>query len=602
MKRPVIITMVAGLFFFCTIQSAAQVPCDELPLPEERVVLHLDRNICLAGETIWFKAWCFLDGQLDQEMSKVLYVEIFDETQKSIVQQKYLLNDHKAAGSIHIPEDVPSKYYFLKAYTRYMRNFSSAGYHYQQLIIVNPLIEGERIDVEMASQNKQQDRITSPPYTLSASPQTLKIELDQGAYQPRELINFSIDSPMPVTADLSVAVRLKGLGNHPARPVIQQNKWLMASCQNNPFCRQFYSFDLPSHDRLDEQKNENITGGNEWQWMPETRGLTISGVVQNAEQRNMAGASIILSLVQQKALLHMGTTDESGAFTICLQEMEGLKNLFIGTPNEENTVLIKNDFDPTHPDIHTVPLQFDTTIHRLLEALYLHQQLDRIYPENKTQQTTHSRLPSTPLTNILSPDRRIVMSDYIKLSTMSEVFKEIIPGILLRKVEGKENLSVFNNQEQRWYHSPLILLDNIPIFDIAELLKIDPSKIEVVEIYDSDYILGDYTIGGMISITSKTNDFAGYQWGGQVAFTAFKSFTASKPFKQVLHQEEGHYPDFRPVLYWQPGLPLRQEEKSDIISIYAPDRQGVYEIVVQGFTENGEPSWAYTTFEVVQNQ
>ncbi|HKK78909.1 MAG TPA: hypothetical protein VJ933_04740, partial [Phaeodactylibacter sp.] len=141
MKSLLSILLLIGTLVSGTAPSYAQSPCQALPLPQERVALHLDRNVCLAGDTLWFKAWCFLDGQLEQEMSKVLYVEVFDETGKAIVQDKHRLSDNQAVGSIAIPADVPSKYYFLKAYTRYMRNFSPAGFHYQQLVIANPLIE-----------------------------------------------------------------------------------------------------------------------------------------------------------------------------------------------------------------------------------------------------------------------------------------------------------------------------------------------------------------------------------------------------------------------------------------------------------------------------
>ena len=87
-------------FLFCALFSTAfslkaQLPCEELAVPRERVTVQLDRNICLAGETIWFKAWCFLDGQLEQEMSKVIYVEIFDEAETVIVQEKQILKNNK---------------------------------------------------------------------------------------------------------------------------------------------------------------------------------------------------------------------------------------------------------------------------------------------------------------------------------------------------------------------------------------------------------------------------------------------------------------------------------------------------------------------------
>ena len=600
MKLSISISLLYSMFFFSAIQLKAQSPCEELYLPKEHVSLQLDRNVCLAGETIWFKAWCFLDGQLEQEMSKVLYVEIFDESQEAIVQEKYLLTDNKAAGAIRIPEDVASKYYFVRAYTRYMRNFSSADFHYQQIIIVNPFIEGGKIEADVTSSGENKKIIPVPEPIRHNTKNSLQIALDKEKYQTREQIIFHINSIQSITAELSVSVRMKGLGNQPSQKALLQNECLIASCQEDPFCWQHYFPESPSNNSSNsqEQKDESTK---QLQWLPETRGLTIGGLVQNQKQENVAGALTMVAALQKEPLLHIGTTDEDGAFTICLQNMQQQQDLFVGTPNGKNNVLIRNDFDPNYPKITSLPLQYDSSLHRLLESLNLHQQLNQIYPKNKTQKSFQARQLNLPSANILAPDRRINLSDFIKLSTMSEVFKEVIPGVLLRKIEGKENLSVFNSEQQRWYDSPLILLDNVPIFNIAELLKIDPAKVEAIEIYDSDYILGDYTIGAIISIISKTDDFAGYQWGEQAAFAAFKGFVSSQAFEQVLHLEKSHYPDFRPVLYWQPDLQLKQQKDSPPIFIYAPDRPGIYEVLVQGYTNSGEACMGYVTFEVVQD-
>ncbi len=602
MKLTIKIAVLIFAFFLGIFQIQAQLPCDDLPLPQEHVAIHLDRNICLAGETIWFKAWCFLDGQLDQKMSKVLYVEIFDEAQKVIVQEKFLLNKNKAIGSIQIPEDVRSKHYFLKAYTRYMRNFSTANFHYQQLTIVNPFIEGGSIQAKEIGTEDSYSNTAAQPYADSAPEQKLQIKLKKEKYEAREQIYFQIKSLKPIIADLSTVVRMPGLGNQPRQNVVNQNEWLLAACLEDPFCRQAYAKENQFTDLQNwkDQKNAPSLTTDQLQWLPETRGLAISGVVQNKKSENVAGALSMVSVLQKRPLLYMGTTDEDGAFTICLHDMQDQKDLFVGTPNEHNNVLIRNDFDSSFPEMTAVPLQYDSTLHSLLEALNLHQQLERNFPQNKREAVFKSNRLNSTATNLLAPDRRIVLDDFIKMKTMSEVFTEITTGVQLRKKEGKATLSVFNSEQQRMYDSPLVLLDNVPVYDIPELLKIDPAKIEAIEIFNTDYFLGDYTIGAIISIISKTDNFAAYQWGEQAAFTKFKTFSIAQPFEQVVHEAKNHFPDFRPVLYWQPNIQLTQRKVSESISIFAPDRPGVYEILVQGFTETGETCMGYITFEVLR--
>ena len=573
-------TQVIKILFHSVVMSLVashlpgQVPCDDIQLPQEQVTLHLDRNICLAGETIWFKAWCFLNDGLEEELSKVLYVEIFDASQKVIVQEKYLLDNNKTEGSFRIPEDVVSQHYFLRAYTRYMRNFSTDHFHYQQLTIINPFIEGGSVESAQIEKKGSDSKPSTQSLANLTANQNLQIQLEKEKYQARELITIDINSSKPISADLSAVVRMQGLGSQMQQHVMEQLSEQTESDKSNPL----------SSEQL--------------KWFPETRGLTISGVVQDENEESVAGALSMVAVLQKRPLLYMGTTDADGAFSICLHHLQDQKDLFVGTPNENNKVLIRNDFETNFSEISLEPLQYDSSLHAMVEALYLHQQLVNTYPQQKAQTVFLPSQPNAIATNILSPDRRIVLDNFIKMKTMSEVFTEITTGVQLRKKGGVQSLVVFNSEQQKLYDAPLVLLDNVPVFDIPELLKVDPAKIESIEIYNTDYYLGDYTAGGIISITSKTDNFAAYQWGDQASFTRFKNFAITQPFAQVVHESKNANPDFRSVLYWQPELQLTKQKTKTSFSIYAPDRPGLYEVVVQGFTESGENCLGYVTFEV----
>ena len=596
MKRSNIFTY---LFLIISAFSAqAQSLCDQETLPREKVSLHLDRNIALTGDTLWFKAWCFLDGRLDHEMSKVLYVELFDETQKSIVREKFLLNNHTATGAIRIPEDVTSKYYFLKAYTSYMRNFSSADFHYQQVIIVNPGIEnGTQQDGLSSAESVNPNQ--APAQAGMPIEHELTLTLNKAQVQPREPLSFKVESLTPIKGTLTATVRLKGLGHQPAPEVLSQNQWLLASCQQDPFCRvQSTANQLTS--KLTKTHGSSPISDRNLTWLPETRGLTITGFIENEQGERVADASALVAAVQGSPMVYVGTTDEKGAFTINLQHMQQQKDLFIGTPNETDRVLVRNDFDTNLPEINFVPFQFEPATHRLLEALNLHQQLSRTYPKQKTSLAFQADPIVVPKTNIMGPDRTVLLSDFIQVSSMAEVFNEIAAGVFLRKKDGKEILSIFDPDQQKWYDSPLILLDNVPVFNIASLKKLDPAGIEAIDIYNSDYIIGDYTIGGIISIVSKTENFNGYEWGPQNAFTTFKCMAEPPIFEQPVQSGERHHPDFRPVLFWQPELTLNPQLETETIPVFTSDQPGVYEVEVRGYTASGAPCMGYATFEVVQ--
>jgi hypothetical protein len=105
---------------------------------QEKLFVHLDKNLYLAGETVWLKAYD-VDGCSNKPLaiSGIAYVEILDKDQKPILQEKIGLKAGKGSGWIKLPSSVPSGHYLFRAYTSWMKNFSADFYFCQQLTILN---------------------------------------------------------------------------------------------------------------------------------------------------------------------------------------------------------------------------------------------------------------------------------------------------------------------------------------------------------------------------------------------------------------------------------------------------------------------------------
>ncbi|HKK62423.1 MAG TPA: hypothetical protein VJ951_07680 [Bacteroidales bacterium] len=120
------------IFFFLFLNAKGQ----------EKVDISLERDIYIAGETIKYDAGYFLDEEMMTEpLSKVLYVELITNTGDKVSQAKICFSDSVIKGSLLIPEDTRSGNYYLRAYTKYMRNFSPQDYSYQVVCVVNPFSE-----------------------------------------------------------------------------------------------------------------------------------------------------------------------------------------------------------------------------------------------------------------------------------------------------------------------------------------------------------------------------------------------------------------------------------------------------------------------------
>ena len=106
----------------------------------ERVLIFTDRMVYVVGEEIHFSAFTFNLDNLDQtELSRIFYIELISAEGKKISKGKYLIEKSAGSGCINIPTDVATGNYFIRAYTKYMRNTGPESYCYIPLKLINPL-------------------------------------------------------------------------------------------------------------------------------------------------------------------------------------------------------------------------------------------------------------------------------------------------------------------------------------------------------------------------------------------------------------------------------------------------------------------------------
>lgn len=107
----------------------------------EKLFVHTDRSFYLAGETIWFKLYCF-NGLTNRllDFSKVAYIDLIDDQQQSVLETTVKLDGGTGSGSLSIPMSQTSGNFTLRAYTRWMQNEDPEFFFHKNLTIVNPLI------------------------------------------------------------------------------------------------------------------------------------------------------------------------------------------------------------------------------------------------------------------------------------------------------------------------------------------------------------------------------------------------------------------------------------------------------------------------------
>ena len=105
---------------------------------QEKSFVHTDKQFYIAGEICWFKLY-LVDGTFHKplNLSKVAYVEVLDNKNTPVLQAKISVADGVGNGSLTLPVTLSSGNYRLRAYTRWMQNFSPDFFFETDLTVIN---------------------------------------------------------------------------------------------------------------------------------------------------------------------------------------------------------------------------------------------------------------------------------------------------------------------------------------------------------------------------------------------------------------------------------------------------------------------------------
>lgn len=139
----------AGMSLSCVAQSSLVDSIqnrfkDQLMLfPQEKLYLHTDKSVYIAGDTIWFRAHV-VDAatHIPATVSRCVYVELINQSDSVIHRVRACLNDSIYCGYMPIPISTPQSNYHLCAYTRFMENLTQDCLFDVELPVINPVIAG----------------------------------------------------------------------------------------------------------------------------------------------------------------------------------------------------------------------------------------------------------------------------------------------------------------------------------------------------------------------------------------------------------------------------------------------------------------------------
>lgn len=526
----------------------------------ERVQIITDRTLYISGENIIFTAGVFnQDVEPTDELSRVLYSELITPDGDRISSGKYLFQNSFAEGCLQIPEEAVTGIYYLKSYTRLMRNGNPEDYHYIMLKIINP----DKAEV-LAGREKIDSVLISKPPVENATLEEIKISADKIMYLAGEKVKLEI------TGNSSV--------NFPNRLSLV----VVPDATN---------------EAGEINKIQTVPNVGNGQYYPETRGVSISGRVINKKTgQPIPEIKVNLSIIDNKDMMVI-RTDSAGMFFFALPDNYGNHDIFLCAEDLagiSTQLFIDNDFC-TRPVTLASPF-FDMNEEEKTAALKMaiNHKINNAFRTDSLIVDTVTNQSSVSFYG--TPAKVFILDDYIDLPTLEEYFNELPMTVKVKKNQGRKFFSFYNSQSEMSIYDPLVLIDWVAVDDIDRVLAMSPREIERIELINTPFVKGEIIYGGIISFVSKNADFAGIDLPNSGTFINYSFLEICNP---VMPSENLNtiYPDSRNTIYWNPALETNIKGKTEII-FTAPETPGKYVVLLRTLDRTGNISGYKTEFEV----
>lgn len=522
---------------------------------QESLLVLTDRAHYMNGETLYYTAFYQRpEGELSTDWSKVLYVELVLPNGTSLSQHKILLESSSGNGKIIIPEGLSTGTYFLKAYTRWMRNCGPEAFSYTSFQVYDPIKESslQADSIAWADKNPEQF-LRSPAYREKGQ---LECLLKKDKYSIREKVDVSMAWNLTdAEALVSVTVAKAGLlGNQ---------------SYFNPGC----------------------SSGSEPEsmFLLENKGLTLSGQAVGSEDRSPAAYAIIyVSVLGDQRDFFSNYSDSSGRFYFSFPEYVENLDLFVSTYHAEYgdlELLIDRDFNVDPLQLPSYPLELNDTLAELVTEMSINAQIAQQYYPPVVQKSIEKGAVDKRFF-YGSPTATILFDDFIKLPRLEEYFTELIPQVSVKSNKGEKRLVVLGEHPDLQIYQPLVLIDGVAIFNMEAIFAVSPRLIERVEIVNAPYVRGNVTFGGIISIISRNNDLAYIDLPSSGLLVNYQMLDVPLQDSILSNVADSRLPDVRNTLYWNPNIPLQVGDEMEF-SFFTSDATGEYEILLRGIDEKG---------------
>lgn len=550
----------------------------------ESIFIVTNTNSYLTGETLRYKLFCL--NKLNNTASiysKIAYVELINQNQKSVFTHKLFLDKGTANGDFFIPTTLETGNYKLIGYTNWMLNKANPDYFNIDIYIVNPYeSDSKNSNSQIQKKNPEERKYSTQELAIPSNNtnSNLNIELAKKLYTSRENIDLRIKTNSNEYAKGTYSLSIRKTDG-----LLLKNK---------------LTFEDYTASKANQKTDNMIVAENFL--LPELRGEIISGkIVSKTANNSLENKNIAISIPGKNFEVKISKTNQNGHFIFILDKSNSNSNVIIqliDADKENFTIEIDKPKTPNYSGLtFNTDLIFNTDFNKNIKERAISSQIENAYYNI----TKDSLVPIKDLKKFYEPVAKdYILDDFTRFPTLKETTVEIVKEMNYKQTKNKYEL--YLNDYDRNYELtgiPLVMVDGLVIQDMNELFEYKMSNVYKISVSNNGYYYGTKLFDGPISFTTKNFDYVSKLSGSFIIKPDILRPLAKKEYYQPDYRNKDkntRIPDYRHQLAWLPNIKLNEKEKS--LSLYTSDVNGQFEIIIEGFTELGKPVYIKEIIEV----
>lgn len=558
-------------------------------VPMEKAYVDHNGPLLFAGEYLYYAFYAFnAQNNNPTNVSRVGYVVLVNEAKEKVFEHKLKLNQGLAQGDFFVGTAIPSGKYKLLAYTQWMKNSGLDQVYKEDLIIINPYLADQSALLsqpeDVTSEQSSQEDWGSAAMALDSA--TVSLWLDGATYGPREKVRLTVSN---------YKGRL-GMGTYTLKVRKKEALPVKAFTNATQYARAFFNAD-----------KELRQGVGDSVFLPEQRGELFFGSVHDKATKNpIVDVPVIISIPGKEFILKFALTDKEGHFYTYIRKDYKNPVAIVQLEEDGPGYAIKRG---VVKDLELSGLEFSDFALSPAYASYIKERS----VQNQLENQFFSKKPDSVLQgNPIDPfdgalPEVLYLDDYTRFPTFGETLVEIVKFAGYRSGGKKPDYvkigQDFEKYNEEYNNFPaIVLIDGVFIPNHEDIKTFDARKIEKISLIRDQYVLAGKQYQGMMAIETFDGDYLETHDRRNALQEVLDLPLAKKNYFRQDHDHaddtDTRIPDYRRLLFWEPHLKV--EGSSYRYDFFTSDVEGVFEVVLNGFTTYGKPITAIKEFTVMK--